>query len=118
MEFVACIGQDTHNWGQITALLNRLDYEKAVLVVDGMASGYPSNERCTVIKVDVGQPLLSLHHELSEKLKKTIGGEFEVALSLASGSGKEHMVVLSALLNIPVGVKLVVYTKEGIQFLS
>jgi hypothetical protein len=118
MEFVACIGQDTQNWGQITALLNRLEYEKAVLVVDGMASGYPTNDRCTILKVDLGQPLLTLQQDLREKFKKTIGGEFEVALSLASGTGKDHMAVLSALLNIPVGVKLVVYTKEGVQFLS
>ena len=118
MEFVACVGTDEHNWGQITALLNRLEYEKAVLVVDALASGYPTNERCTVVKVDMGQPLLLLQKEVQDKLKKTIGGEFEVALSLASGTGKEHMAVLSALLNLPVGVKLVVYTKEGIQFLS
>lgn len=118
MEFVACVGTDEQNWGQITALLNRLDYEKAVLVVDALASGYPTNEKCTVIKMDMGQPLLTLQKEVQEKLKKTIGGEFEVALSLASGTGKEHMAVLSALLQIPVGVKLVVYTKEGIQFLS
>ncbi len=118
MEFVACVGTDEHNWGQITALLNRLEYETAVLVVDAMASGYPTNDKCTIVKVDMGQPLLLLQKEIQDKLKKTIGGEFEVALSLASGTGKEHMAVLSALLNLPVGVKLVVYTKEGIQFLS
>ena len=118
MEFVACVGSDEHNWGQITALLNRLEYEKTVLVVDALASGYPTNDKCTIIKVDMSQPLLSLQKEIQEKLRKCIGGEFEVALSLASGAGKEHMAVLSALLNIPVGVKLVVYTKEGIQFLS
>ncbi|MBM3230149.1 hypothetical protein FJZ22_00635 [Candidatus Pacearchaeota archaeon] len=118
MEFVACVGTDEQNWGQITALLNRLEYEKAVLVVDAMASGYPTNDTCTIIKIDMSQPLLPLQREIQDKLKKTVGGEFEVALSLASGTGKEHMAVLSALLNIPVGVKLVVYTKEGIQFLS
>jgi hypothetical protein len=39
-------------------------------------------------------------------------------LSIASGNGKEHMAIVSALLSIPVGVRLVVYTKEGIEFIN
>jgi hypothetical protein len=118
MEFVAFIGTDEHAWGQITALLHRLDYEKAILVVDKEVRNYPQNEKCHIITLDTSHPLLTLQTELRDKLQKVIGGEFEVALSLASGTGKDHMALLSALLNLPVGVKLVVYTKEGVQFLS
>lgn len=118
MEFVAFLGQDEHNWGQVTALLNRLEYERAILVVDAMSANYPQNEKCTIIRIDTSQALLAVQQELSTKLKKELHGDFEVALSLASGTGKDHMALLSALLNLPVGVKLVVYTKEGVQFLS
>jgi hypothetical protein len=44
--------------------------------------------------------------------------EFEVALSIASGNGKEHMALISALLSIPVGIRLVVYSKKGIEFVN
>ena len=48
--------------------------------------------------------------QLSGKLKG-----FEVALNLASGSGKEHMAIISALIKLGVGFRLVVLTKEGIK---
>ena len=50
--------------------------------------------------------------------RKELSGDFEVAISLASGNGKEHMALISALLSIPVGIRLVVYTKEGIKYIS
>ena len=79
---------------------------------------FPINEKCEVIKVDSSKPLFALKDELLEKLRKRISGDFEVACSLASGNGKEHMALISALLSVPVGIKLVIYTKEGVQFLS
>jgi len=54
----------------------------------------------------------------SKKLKTKLDSAFEVAVSLASGNGKEHMALISALLSIPVGIRLVVYTKNGIEFIN
>ena len=48
-----------------------------------------------------------------QKLKGKIAGT-EVALSLSSGDGKEHMALISALINLPVGIRFAVLTKEGI----
>ena len=61
--------------------------------------------------------MLELKKEIMDKLKGRLS-EFEAALSLASGNGKEHMALISALLSIPVGIRLVVYTKEGVEFIN
>jgi hypothetical protein len=118
MELVAFLGKDKENWGQVTALLNRAEYNKAVLIKSKESEEFPANSKCITVKVDTSRPVAQLADEIKEKLKKELSGDFEVSLSLASGSGKEHMAVISALLNIPVGVKLIVYTKEGIKFLT
>lgn len=117
MEFIAFVGDDKENWGQITALLNRVQAEKKILVVNKNVNGFPENN-AEIIKVDCEQPILKLKNEMMEKLKKVLKGDFEVTLSLASGNGKEHMALISALLSIPVGVKLIVYTKEGVQTIN
>ncbi len=117
MEFVAFIGEDKENWGQITALLNRLEYDKAI-IVKSSEEEFTVNEKCRVIQIDSKKPLLELKENLQGKLKPLLSGDFEVSLSLASGNGKEHMAVLSALLNVPVGIRLVVYTKDGIQYMT
>ncbi|KHO49333.1 MAG: hypothetical protein QT04_C0060G0026 [archaeon GW2011_AR11] len=41
--------------------------------------------------------------------------DFETGLNMVSGTGKEHMCVLAALLKLGVGVRLVALTKEGVQ---
>jgi hypothetical protein len=52
--------------------------------------------------------------KIQEALKEKITGT-EVALNLISGSGKEHMAVLSALLKLGLGIRLVTYTVNGIK---
>lgn len=118
MEFVAYVGEDKENWGQITALLNRIEAETCVLVMSKNVTTFPANDQCRIIAIDPSKPLVALKEELMDKLRPILKGEFEVSLSLASGNGKEHMALISALLNIPVGIKLAVYTKEGVQFLT
>ncbi|MEK6889138.1 MAG: hypothetical protein AABW80_03460 [Nanoarchaeota archaeon] len=117
MEFVAFVGEDKENWGQVTALLNRLEYERAI-IIKSSKEDFPTNGKCKVINISSEKSLIDMKEQMQEKLKKELSGDFEVSLSLASGNGKEHMALLSALLNTPVGVKIVVFTKEGIKWLS
>lgn len=119
MEFVAFVGEDKENWGQVTALINRLDdCEKVVLVMNKKVSGFPTNKKCDSVEVDCTNSLIELKQEIMDKVREKLSGEFEVALSLASGKGKEHMALIGALINIPVGIRLVVFTKEGVKFVS
>jgi len=118
MEFVVFLGNDKENWGQITALLNHLDCDKFILVKDKSTLGFPTNLKCKVININSSSPLLELREEMHNALRKELSKEFEVSISLASGSGKEHMALISALLTIPVGIKLIAYTKKGVEYLS
>ena len=118
MELVAFLGNDKETWGQVTALINREQWDKIVLVQNKSVSGFPIPVNGEMITIDSSVSLIDLKQELLEKLKRAIGGEFEVALSLASGNGKEHMALIGALLNIPVGIKLVVFTKKGVEFIT
>jgi len=118
MELVAYVGADKENWGQITALINRFECEKIILVTSKEADDFPTTSKCEKIVIDSTKPLIALRDDLLIKLRQKKIGDFEVAVSIASGSGKEHMAVISALLNLPVGIKLVIYTKDGIQFLT
>lgn len=118
MNLVAFIGKEKETYGQISALINKFEAEKIILVKNSETKDFPQNEKCEIINVTSENDLISLKEEISENLRKYLLTEFEVALSLASGNGKEHMALLSALLSIPVGIKLVAYTKKGIEFLS
>ena len=118
MKLVAFVGNDKENWGQITALINRMERDDIIIVQNKDVEGFPMTSKCKLISIDTSKPLAELKHLLIEKIKPILSGDFEVALSLASGNGKEHMALIAALLNVPVGVKIAVYTKEGVQFIT
>ena len=118
MNLVAFVGTDMENWGQITALMHRMECEKVVLVCSSEAGAFPASEKCISVEVVGSSPIAALKQQMIDVLKPHLGSDFEVAVSLASGTGKEHMALISALLQIPVGIRIAVYTKEGVQFLT
>jgi hypothetical protein len=118
MDLVVFLGSDRETWGQPTALINRGDWEKVLILKNKVVSGFPIPTNGELIEIDSDKPLSDLKDEIKEKLKKSLSNDFEVAVSIASGNGKEHMALISAIIGIPLGIKLVAFTKKGIEFLD
>ncbi len=117
MYLIVFVGKEREAHGQISALINRFESE-TIILIGNKSSDFPREGKYEFIEVSSDKDLISLKEELELKLKNLLSSQFEVALSIASGSGKEHMALVSALLAVPVGIKLVAYTKNGIEFLS
>ncbi len=117
MELVAFLGDDKETWGQITGLINKGDWEKIILVKSKSSEDYEPAKAAEIIKVDTTKPLTELKQDIINKLKDKFQS-FEAHVSIASGTGKEHMALISALLSIPVGIRLVVFTKNGVEIIN
>lgn len=119
-QLVALLSRGEGTWGQVSGLVKRGKWEKIILVGSSFGKNFNiEGESYEFVEVDLGKPLVLLKKELLEKLKPKLDSDFnsEVALSIASGEGKEHMALISALLSIPVGVRFTALTKEGVVFL-
>ena len=117
MELVAFIGSDKESWGQVTGLINRGEWEKIILIKSKDGRDYSPPKEVETILLDTSISLIELKEQLVAKLKKKFSG-FDANVSIASGNGKEHMALISALLSVPVGIRLVVFTKKGIEFIN
>lgn len=117
MELVATVGLDKESWGQVTGLMNHGTWDRIVLIKNKLALDFPVPEGVEAIFIDTAQPLTEIKAYLVEKLK-TMLSEFDACVSIASGTGKEHMALISALLAIPTGIRLVAFTKKGIEFVN
>lgn len=117
MEFVAFLGSDKENWGQIGAIMRRLD-AVPILIKSKKTEDFEAIGNARIVSVDTDKPLIELKEEIIDKVKPLLLSELEVAISLASGNGKEHMALISALLSIPVGIRLVVFTKNGVEYIN
>jgi len=115
MELVAIISSGKGSWGQVAGVINRGDWENIILIGDEFAKKFNVEKDFEFIETK-SSGITDLKEEILGKLKGKIKGT-EVALSIASGDGKEHMALISALLSLPVGIRFTVLTKDGIVFM-
>jgi len=113
MELIALLSSGKGTWTQVAGLVNHGEWDKITIVGNDFAKQFAVDKKFEFIKVDLDKKLKELKEEFMEKLKGKINGT-EVALSIASGDGKEHMALISALINLPVGIRFAALTKEGV----
>jgi hypothetical protein len=113
MELVVLLSKGQGTWAQVSGLMKYGEWDKIVIIGDDFAKQFIHEKPFEFIKVDLNQRIKELRDDLSQKLKGKFQG-LEVAVSIASGDGKEHMALISALINLPMGVRFAALTKEGI----
>ena len=113
MELVVLLSSGKGTWAQVSGLMKHGEWEKIIVLGDEFAKQFTHEKKFEFIKTDLSKKIKELKDEFSQKLKGKISG-MEVALSIASGDGKEHMALISALINLPVGIRFAALTKEGV----
>jgi len=113
MELIALLSSGKGTWAQVSGLIKYGEWDKIILLGDEFARQFTTEKKFEFIRIDLNKKLKDLKEEFQQKLKGKTSGT-EVALSIASGDGKEHMALISALINLPVGIRFAALTKEGV----
>ncbi len=117
MELIALLSSGKGTWGQVAGLVNRGAWDSITLICDNFFKAsvgkFDFSKKAEVISVSFDKSIKEAIEEIKQKLNGKFKGT-EVALSIASGEGKEHMALISALLQLPVGIKFVALTRDGI----
>ena len=113
MELIALLSKDEETWKQVSGLMNHGEWEKVIILGEDSARKFSHKNKFEFVSIDLTKKIQDLKEEFSKKLKGKISG-METALSIASGDGKEHMALISALINLPVGIRFAVLTKDGV----
>jgi len=113
MELLALLSTGKGTWAQVSGLMNHGEWDKVILIGGDFAKQFTHAKKFEFIQVNLDQKLKDLKEDILQKLKGKIDGT-EVALSIASGDGKEHMALISALINLPVGIRFAALTKDGV----
>jgi hypothetical protein len=116
MELIISLSSDKE-YSQASGLIKQGEWDNVIVLGDNEAKSFSvENKKFDFIQLDLTKKLIDLKKEFLDKLKGKIKGT-EVGLSIASGNGKEHMALISALLSIPAGIRFVAITKRGIVYL-
>ncbi|MBI2659923.1 hypothetical protein HYX07_02080 [Candidatus Woesearchaeota archaeon] len=114
-DLVACLSTGEKSRAHVSRLVNDADWNNVFLVTNDFGKeNFRADRMVEFIVVDFQKPVFELIEDIKKGLRGKIS-DLEVALNIVSGSGKEHMAILSALLKLGVGVRLMAVTKEGIK---
>ncbi|HLD55770.1 MAG TPA: hypothetical protein VJB35_05915 [Candidatus Nanoarchaeia archaeon] len=113
MELIALLSSGEGTWAQVSGLMSHAEWDKIILVGDTNAKDFTHAKKFEFIRVDLNGKLKELKEEFSKKLHGKFDG-MEVTCSIASGNGKEHMALISALINLPIGIRFAALTKDGV----
>lgn len=115
MELVACLSTGKGTWGHVGRLIEDGKWERVILVTNDYGKeNFNVGKNTELIAVNLKQGLEDMRDEIYKVLKAKIKGT-EVAVNVISGTGREHMALISALLKLGVGIRLLALTKDGVE---
>ncbi|MBI5390426.1 hypothetical protein HZB02_02985 [Candidatus Woesearchaeota archaeon] len=113
-EFIATLGEDQATIKHVEKMVQEGEYSHCWIIQSATNTQHlKTDKKITTITFNPDFITAQLAAHLQQELQGKIN-DFEVAVNIISGNGREHMALLSALLKVGLGLRLVVYTKEGI----
>lgn len=110
--FLAVLGIGKGTWGHVARLIAEEPYDRIVLISnDWGKENFKPGKECEWILLNNRAGFEVLKDEIKAKLP-----DGEIAVSLASGSGKEHMAILAALREKGSDYKIVTLTGNGVKY--
>ena len=112
---IACLSTGKGTWGHVSRLIEDGKFERVFLITNEFGKeNFTKNNNTELVLIDQNQGLKELQQDIYSKLKNKIKDP-EISLNMVSGTGKEHMALLSALLKLGLAINLTALTKEGIN---
>ncbi len=111
---VVCIGEGKGTWGHAIKVIEDQEWENIfVITQEYFKDKFKVNKHFSFIIINMDKNLEELIEIIKTELNSKIFGD--VALNIISGTGKEHMATIAALLKIGAGIRLIALTKEGLK---
>ena len=115
-DLVASLSSGPGTWIQVMKVIDSPSWNNVFLIAPTFFASKFQNvkKNVTVITIDDTKDISLLIDDIHAALVSKLGSDMEVGLNFASGSGKEHMAILAALLKMGKGIRFVAHTEKGI----
>ena len=111
-KLIACLSTGKGTWTEVIKLIDSEPCEKVFLLTNDFGKEKFTHEKAEliVVKGNVNEMRDQIHASLKNKLSFE-----EVAVNLISGTGTEHMAIISAVLKLGVGMRIVTTEENKIK---
>ncbi|MGV8171598.1 MAG: hypothetical protein ACP5OA_02795 [Candidatus Woesearchaeota archaeon] len=120
---IACLGQGKGTWNDVNRVIQSGLFDKIYLITNDFGEKnyirpqVREDVKITLIKLDFENASEDLVPELYVILKKYFMQDkvqdLDMAVNITSGTGKEHAIVISTLMKLGYGIRLVDLDKNG-----
>ena len=112
---IAFLSTGKGTWGHVSRLIEDKKWEKVILITNEFGKeNFNKKDSTELVIVDSSQGIQELQKDIESKLKDLIKDP-EVSLNVISGTGKEHMALISSLLKLGLGINLTALTNDGVK---
>lgn len=116
---IACLSSGKGTWSEVMRVIQGQPWQQVFLISDQFGQ-----EKCPLRQENISFILINIFQEtpaLVADIKRQLQGkitDFEVGLNLVSGSGKEHMALLQAVMELGLNFRLVTLQQGQVQTLG
>ena len=116
-DLVAILSTGKGTWAKVIKLINGEEWNQVFLITNEFGKeNFNNPDNTELILVDSRKSIEVLLEDIKKNLEGKLSGT-EIAVNFSSGTGKEHMALLSAILNLGFGARIVTHTEEGVKTL-
>jgi len=115
---IACLSTGKGTWTEVTQLIKTQPWDKIFLITNkfGEENFSLKQENLQLITINTFQETDEIAEQIKQKLKDQIK-DFEIALNFISGSGKEHMALLKAVMELGLNFRLTTIKNNQLEIL-
>ncbi|MFH0869668.1 MAG: hypothetical protein V1866_01260 [archaeon] len=118
-DLVACLGAGKGTWSGVLRLMNSGKFQKIFLVVNEWTRDNlkMQNENLHLVIINSDDKTVNIRDSIVKQLQGKIN-DFEVAVNLDSGTGKEHAALATALMRLGLSLRFVVAENDDVEEVS
>ncbi len=114
-DLVACLSSGKGTWSPVIQLLKREEFDNVYLVTNQFGEeNFTPPEKVELIVLEEEMSIVEMKEEIKQELQDELSGT-QVGLNMTSGTGNEHMAVISAILELGYGIRLVIPGEDGFE---
>jgi len=111
---IACLSTGKGTWIEVLKIIDSESWEKIFLVTNEFGlKNFSCKKKVEFIVIDEKKTAQEITKDILAQMKNKIQG-FEIALNIVSGSGKEHMALLAALLKLGLAVRFISFEENKV----
>ena len=117
-DLIACLSSGEKSWAHVSRLIKEQEWKKIFLITNDFGrQNFKTEKNAEFIVVDFQKPVFELIEDIKSGLKGKLT-DLEVALNIVSGSGKEHMAIVEAVLESGLNFRLISVVQGEVKTLG